>query len=503
MHPRTAALLSRLLAGVLASVAALGCGCVASETGEAPALAQQKEEIVDIPVPSVLLLDLLLVIDNSESMRDEQANLGKLLSNVVDALAGREGGLPDLHIGVVTSDLGVGPQAGSVAGCDEEGGDRGAFRATDANGEWCLSGGEEGLGRYFIVDETIFDCDYQTNPSCRRKNYSGELKDALACLANVGTGGCEMEQHLQAMKQALDNSNPENIGFLREDALLAVVIVADEDDCSARNRVVFAPQEDSAKSRLGPLSFRCTEHGVRCDGANLSRAAGKYEDCEPRGDSYLFHPREYLELLKGLKSNWWQRRIVIAGVTGPAEPFEVRLHDDVPELAPSCGEAEPVLAYPQPAVPGVRIRWLVDQFNPPNAPAHNGRNLEICDENPRVFVSTGWLPHRLANPCIQGVVENQDIDESRPGLQLECQVSYHSPWIGDRSIRRCDMDPADPTEPAPGNVLPCWHAVRDEECCGNYPSRLAIKVRAAAANTDPGLRIIARCAVGDQAQSSQ
>ena len=43
------------------------------------------------------------------------------------------------------------------------------------------------------------------------------------------------------MKRALDGSNPENEGFLRDDAFLAVIFVADEDDCSAFSRGVFDP----------------------------------------------------------------------------------------------------------------------------------------------------------------------------------------------------------------------------------------------------------------------
>ena len=49
-------------------------------------------------------------------------------------------------------------------------------------------------------------------------------------LALVGASGCGFEQHLSAMSRAF--ANPANASFLRAGANLAVVIVADEDDCS-------------------------------------------------------------------------------------------------------------------------------------------------------------------------------------------------------------------------------------------------------------------------------
>ena len=68
-------------------------------------------------------LDILFVVDNSGSMAQEQANLARnfpvLMQELVSAGA-------DLHIAVVSSDLGAG--AGPVGqGCPQTGGDRGVF----------------------------------------------------------------------------------------------------------------------------------------------------------------------------------------------------------------------------------------------------------------------------------------------------------------------------------------------------------------------------------------
>ena len=49
--------------------------------------------------------------------------------------------------------------------------------------------------------------------------------------------------------------------FFRPEANLAIVILADEDDCS-----LLDPALLGTSAELGPLSaFRCFEHGVVCD----------------------------------------------------------------------------------------------------------------------------------------------------------------------------------------------------------------------------------------------
>jgi hypothetical protein len=55
------------------------------------------------------LLDLLFVIDNSRSMREEQDALAAAFADFMNVLATIEGGLPSVHIGVVSSDVGVAP----------------------------------------------------------------------------------------------------------------------------------------------------------------------------------------------------------------------------------------------------------------------------------------------------------------------------------------------------------------------------------------------------------
>jgi hypothetical protein len=116
----------------------------------------------------------------------------------------------------------------------------------------------------------------------RQRNYKGDLTDVLSCLAKaVGTGGCGYEHQLQSVRVALnpilkdptrDNGtpiNPQNAGFLRPQAYLAIVMVSDEDDCSAEP----ANDENDGmfKSRLinETASLRCAARGHVCNGKSI------------------------------------------------------------------------------------------------------------------------------------------------------------------------------------------------------------------------------------------
>src|SRR5262249_4877684 len=74
--------------------------------------------------------DILFMIHDSASMNTMQANLVANFPVLMSTLRGFPGGLPNLHIGVVTSDLGAG-QDSLIAGCNP-GGDGGNFHAAAA-----------------------------------------------------------------------------------------------------------------------------------------------------------------------------------------------------------------------------------------------------------------------------------------------------------------------------------------------------------------------------------
>jgi hypothetical protein len=77
-----------------------------------------------------------------------------------------------------------------------------------------------------------------------------------ACLATLGTRGCGLERQLDAARTAVvDRTRPGecNDGFLRDDAVLAVVVLSDEEDCSFEDdRIAGAPVGE-----LGSYGLRC------------------------------------------------------------------------------------------------------------------------------------------------------------------------------------------------------------------------------------------------------
>jgi hypothetical protein len=299
-----------------------------------PPAAQVKQVIG----PSTRDADVLFVIDNSGSMREEQDSLAANFNSFINVLENLDGGLPNLHIGIVSTDMGAGPFG--IMGCTGLG-DNGILQTAPS-------------GACSVPDGSFIE-DIALDGGGRSTNYSGTLADNFACIAKLGTTGCGFEQHLESMRRALNGSNPQNAGFLRSDALLAVIFVTDEDDCSTENLEMFDsdPARDNIDSDLGFLSsFRCFEFGVACT-PDTPRTPGPRQDCVPRnndvphpsGARYMYEVEDYVDFLRGLKQT--PGRLVVAGLIGNPTPVTVGTDDTEPVLEPSCitasGEADPAI----------------------------------------------------------------------------------------------------------------------------------------------------------------
>ena len=229
---------------------------------------QGRVEFKDIPVNLNRNVDILFVVDDSGSMLDKQQNLRDNFPNFINVLNTIQGGLPDVHIGVVSSDMGTkgeedatpGPGVGSVG-----------------NGG-CANTGKDGRllpGQTGTEINGTFISDIKLTDGSRQKNYDncsgGDLAACFGRMASLGANGCGFEQHLQAMRRALEGQlTGANAGFLRDDAFLAVIFLADEDDCSMSHSTLLGPDGGP----LGPQqSFRCTRFGVKCDVGGASDAA--------------------------------------------------------------------------------------------------------------------------------------------------------------------------------------------------------------------------------------
>jgi len=248
--------------------------------------------VLEVPDREV---DILFMIDNSPSMDPKQTRLAANFPNMINVLqqiSDGNGGtsLPDVHIGVISSDMGAGSE-GIGVNCKRVLGDRGLLYGNDPNNPLAsvAPGADPNLGGHpdpngcglHSGQRWISDIADPKGTGARIKNYDGNIQDVFACLAtHVGVGGCGFEHQLQSLRVALNadypnnprdpaNSiNPENIGFVRPKGYLAIVLVTDEDDCSAdpddmKNDSMFLQTHNPITETA---SLRCAARGHVCNG---------------------------------------------------------------------------------------------------------------------------------------------------------------------------------------------------------------------------------------------
>src|SRR3982751_2775736 len=210
-------------------------------------------------------VDMLFLIDDSSSMRASQDNLRRNFPTFMTKLK-EDPGLPNIHVAVVSSDM------GADGSCDDATNKRGIFQYTaktpdDPSIAPCTTNLD--AGAKFISD------------SDGVKNYTGNIEDTFSCIARLGQSGCGFEHQFAAILRALGADGAaapeENAGFLRKDAYLVVVLITNEDDCSASPGVPLFDGSNGSltlDSRLGPpRNFRCNEFGHLCGGKPPNRNA--------------------------------------------------------------------------------------------------------------------------------------------------------------------------------------------------------------------------------------
>lgn len=160
-------------------------------------------------------MDILFVIDDSGSMAEEQTNLATNFPqfiNVIDNYMTTAGDLLDYRVAVTTTGRDVDytivlpPPFGASLPISESG----------ANGEMLQKCGMS--QRWLNRNDT-------------------DVAGTFSCVANVGTSGPSLEMPLYTTELALKDrmADGTNAGFLRDDALLAIVMLTDENDCSRRD----------------------------------------------------------------------------------------------------------------------------------------------------------------------------------------------------------------------------------------------------------------------------
>ena len=231
-------------------------------------------------------VDMLVVVDNSGSMQEEQEILATAFFPLVNALVNPlpdwpYGAADNVRVAIVSSDMGLqwggnpyengdGWPGDTPTGCGSVG-DNGEFQTygsgktinvqhnvipCDGSASQCPTGWacsvddptEEGLCQAPGGDGTGQNCPGMASTWAETPIGSGEdavkndeLAFQVACLSALGTNGCGFEQQLQAAAVGLHKDSQD--AFTRDDALLAVLVVSDEEDCSIESNGLFAEDE--------------------------------------------------------------------------------------------------------------------------------------------------------------------------------------------------------------------------------------------------------------------
>ncbi|MBV1857500.1 MAG: hypothetical protein KUG77_03745, partial [Nannocystaceae bacterium] len=203
-------------------------------------------------------VDFLFVIDNSGSMGDEQDNLIASFPGFISTIEETLDEAQDYHLMVVDTDEWVYGGCGALcaaapAECYEPDGTCNPF-ASLACGFGCLLVNETCEGYDCLNGSTPLVCEAvlgagvvhprgtrASNQDCNFANglrymdsAEPDLPATFACAANVGVGSTQgTERPMESMVQAVTAGTAAlacNAGFLRDDAILVVTFVTDEDD---------------------------------------------------------------------------------------------------------------------------------------------------------------------------------------------------------------------------------------------------------------------------------
>ena len=228
---------------------------------------------VQLPVTNntVDQVDILFEIDNSNSMRDNQVNLARNFGVLIDQLVNppvdpmtmrrRYPPVKSMHVGVISSDLGTpGSMVPSCANSDV--GDDGILNpirngaAIRSHQPWTTA----------PPNVRPMRCENRADQYPNFLDFNADTTDAMVfrddfvCNAFLSVGGCGLEQQLESAYRALvirnaragvaGNMDP-NAGFVREGAVLAIVLVTDEEDGSTRDCRYAEPGDPDGICRAG------------------------------------------------------------------------------------------------------------------------------------------------------------------------------------------------------------------------------------------------------------
>lgn len=176
-------------------------------------------------------VDVLFVIDNSGSMREEQSKLSTALASFVGSIQRL-----DWQIGITTTDVSNGPQ-----------GIKGSLVPMKGTNQKVLTKNVPGYANIF------------KNTVVR--------EETIGCTNNCPSGD---ERPMEAIRMAMEKKNTDNAGFFRDDSDLVTIVLSDEDEGSnGTNALSPSTVIDHFKSIFGNVK-RLTGFGIIVRPGDLS-----------------------------------------------------------------------------------------------------------------------------------------------------------------------------------------------------------------------------------------
>jgi hypothetical protein len=180
-------------------------------------------------------VDFLFIIDNSGSMLEEQNSLIAAFPQFIATIQETVDEAQDYHIMVVDTDAWVYAACPLLCGFPFPGLVCEGFECNVTTPEECEDVLGAGVNHPRGNDASNTPCNFATGTRWMDSNEP-DLTAAFSCAAQVGTGSTDdPEKPMEAMVAAATEGTPAftcNEGFFRDDAILVVTFVTDEDDAA-------------------------------------------------------------------------------------------------------------------------------------------------------------------------------------------------------------------------------------------------------------------------------
>jgi hypothetical protein len=474
--------------GVAVSAMVLACQ---SPPVESPKTTVTQATPLRVPQNERNKVDILFMVDNSYSMDPMQEELRLRFKDFFQVFfdLARVGNFADMNVGVVTSDYGAG--AGDGGNCELSPGGQGGMLqvAPSPHAANPPPGCQPPTG-----NTPFIHYDFKTSSG----NLPGgtDLVSEFTCMASVGSSGCGFEHPLESVYAALHNTTY-NAGFLRQDALLAIVFVTNEDDGSAAPGVHFYSRNPMWGQTAS--TYPQTRYGIFCDGNhvadgfdNMMGTTMTYGHCNdapnPMNDQELaYHIGRYIDYftrpaaLGGVKL--LASDVVLVGIDGPESPVAVKpyyandgspvdgyqeQHDcPSPLLSSMCIEAIKHSCQNNStttnraffADPAVRLNAVINkaQFHKitsicgddPSQPPSYQAAMQQIGQLISSHLSPGCTPAPLVNYPNDPKCVVEDVTANPDGSQTI------------KEIPRCDVA---------GGSFPCWKIELKDQCKQIFPA---------------------------------